>query len=543
MSEQQPNLTAELPDSPLTPEEQAKFEGITAEFASETARPTLNPEEADTKLADILQTVQRVVPENLEQAEAIGARLGTLYETVATKEKTDALNADLVDELKEVAQKGPLNWKLNHDERALWAGVAGTNTYKALPKAVQQWTEAKLGSDMSKIALLREARDEAHKRLRLDHELTSKYGEGESVEMQKTDDDATPDQKVDGQPGEQQAEKPGAEVSPADESAPKDSRSENPLDGIVSFSANGHARRGDGKSFNDHKFISKYELEKIEAHAGQIREGLGKHERLIGIMALDNRGLGHRANGQIMSHDEVKVLNAERRAGLVAEQKAEATLDVPAPLEEDVNNGGQGRWARLKTWASKKKAELYTFAGDPVNYLKERRSEASPEKKRMTDVVVGALALGAFGVALYVYGKHGQGAELAQHHTQLNGGSGLAQHYAPLNGGSANAGEHAQVLATEHAEALAGVAVERAATAHEHIAALAKGSNPWNEVHTYLQGVGVKSPTNEQIAAVDTETMRLSGVNVAAGQDHALPVGFQLHMPSLDWLRAHGILG
>ena len=535
MSEQQPSLTAELPGNPLTPEEQAQFEGITAEFANEAARPILNPQEADKKLADVLQNVQQVVPESLEQAEAIGTRLGSLYETVATKANTDALNADLIDELKGVAEKGPLNWKLNHDERALWASVAGTGTYKALPKAVQQWTEAKHGSDVSKITLLREARDEAHKRLSLDDALTDKYGETEATNLRTPSKELVPSEGV--VDGELEDPEPVNDEIVIEDDASKElvlagDTPQHPLQDIVTFSANGRARRGSGKSFNDHKFMSKSELEQIEAHADQIREGLGKHERLIGIMALDSRGLGHRANGQIMSREEVKALNAERRAELIAEQKAEAALDVPAPLEEDVNNGGQGRWARLKGWASKKKAELYTAVSHPVAYskeLKERMNGASREKKIVTGVMLGAVALGAAGVALYLVGKHGQGAE-------------LVQHYAPLNGGSANAGEHAQVLATEHAEALAAAAQERVAAAHEHIASLAKGSNPWNEAHTYLQSVGVTNPTNAQIAAVDTETMRLSGVNVAAGQDHALPVGFQLHMPSLDWLRAHGIL-
>ncbi len=535
MSEQQPSLTAELPDSPLTPEEQAQFAGIAAEF-----NEGLNPAETDRKLADILEATHQFVPDDVPQAEVIGSRLSSLYGNISTHPDVGTLNADLIDELKGVAEKGPLIWKLNHDERALWAGVAGTGTYKRLPRAVQQWTEAKFGSDMTKIDLLREARDEAHKRLNLDDALSDKYGETETTGSQVKSTELVPAGEI--LDGELEDTEPAIDEIVIDDDSKElvttNDKPEHLLQDIVGFSANGRARRGTGKSFNDHKFMSKYELEQVEAHAGQIREGLGKHERLIGIMALDSRGLGHRANGQIMSREEVKALNAERRAGLIAEQKAEAALGVPAPTEEDVNNGGQGRWARLKGWASKKKAELYTFAGNPVNYLKERRSEASPEKKLMTDVLTGALALGAVGVTLYLIGKHGQGAELAQHHAPLNGDSGLAQHYAPLNGGSANAAEHVQALAATGAPKPPHVTYAPS----EHIVTLTRGDNPWAESHTYLQSLGLKNPTNAQIAAVDAETMRLNGINVAAGQDHALPAGFQLHMPSLDWLRAHGIL-
>ena len=101
-----------------------------------------------------------------------------------------------------------------------------------------------------------------------------------------------------------------------------------------------------------------------------------------------------------------------------------------------------------------------------------------------------------------------------------------------MNGGSANAAEHTQTLATEAAKL-------HALTA-EHVVSLARGDNPWSLNSDYLQSLGVSNPTNAQIAAVNNESLRLSGIDVAASR--SLPVGFELRQPPIEWLRENGII-
>jgi hypothetical protein len=273
------------------------------------------------------------------------------------------------------------------------------------------------------------------------------------------------------------------------------------------------------------RFLTKYELEQIEAHAGQIREGLGKHERLIGLIALDSRGLGHRANGQIISREEVKVLNAERRAKLIAEQKAEAELGLPTPTEEDVNNGGAGRWAKIKGWASRKKAELYSAVSNPVGYLKERTSEKSRKEKIIAGAALGALCLGAAGLVMYLSSRHGMQAELPS-------GTGTG----PRLGGPETADIfHGGTRMPAHMDSVPGLEQVPLVTP-EHIASLAKGDTVWALAqHSAEQTANLKLD-DAQVQMITQHTLDMN--NMTWEQARHLPVGAQFRLMSSDEIKA-----
>lgn len=267
-------------------------------------RPDTDQQHAgsDERLANALETIDTVIPSSIEDAEFYAQGLNHLKELVDSE--NERFSEDLVEELHDKAAKGVDNWRLSTDERSHWSLVQGARTMKDVPAYLQSWAERTVPeSATTKIAKLAYLKEEAGKRLKLDDELAEQDSDAMDVPT----------------------EAPTNEQSTASDEAIHDDLSD-----IVKFSKDGRARRENGK------FISKSQLEQIEAHADQIREGMGKHERAIGLVELDSRGLAHRENGQIMSKEEIAELNAQGRKAWLKQQVTKDAPDEVLPTADEL---------------------------------------------------------------------------------------------------------------------------------------------------------------------------------------------------------------
>lgn len=263
--------------------------------------------ERNNTLEVVLDKVNNDVPSSAEDAFELAGSLVAVRDSMRAEGTDTTVNPDLWTEFDEKAGQGVANWQLSAQKRSAWALASGARTLRDVPAELK----SNLPEELSDIQKLAKVQDEGARRLKLDEAI-------ENALNAKTMDHKEPE----------------SVVQPAHESglASDTKDAEQDLSDIVKFSKNGRAQREDGK------FISNYQLEQIADHADLIREGLGKHERAIGLIALDSRGLAHRPNGQIMSKQEVADLNAAGRKEWLAKQPkkvpVEAAMNTPVSDEK-----------------------------------------------------------------------------------------------------------------------------------------------------------------------------------------------------------------
>ncbi len=524
------------------------LEAMEAQFTGDVEQVANFYNSAIAETVDNIDT--KIVPASLKDAENYVEGLAEFDDRVRTElaEHTDLkaeTDQEIVADLHDRSLKGLDNWRMTPKERSEWALVVGTATAKHLSPKMQSIMESLSSEDgkqstQQKLAVLKK---QAHDRLQLDSAIVEKYG-----------NDDLPRDIV---------EAPRKGVS----------HRRDAIADVVKLDVLGRAHHEGGSRGG--RIMEKSYLEQIENHADQIREGLaGRNELGVGItpeaaatqatLEAERADAAHAFAIELGGSDEAwSGLTDEQRkiyinqqfeqahkAFLATDGNTDELWGVLTPTEQlnlhpykdiipsiqpgELDNGGKGRWARIKERAANIKAQVYTFATNPVEYMHH-----VDRRKKVIAGAIGVLAAAAAVTVPILLAKHGMQTELP---------SGAGSGAGPSLGGPQAAdifhgGSRIPDAVGLHAAASGVSANETVAAAQEHIGSLAKGSNPWVESHNYLQSVGLKNPTNEQIAAVDAETMRLSGINVAAAQDHLLSVGTQLRMPSLDWLRAHGILG
>lgn len=279
------------------------------------------------------------------------------------------------------------------------------------------------------------------------------------------------------------------------------------------------------------RFMSAAELNLIEAHAEQIRDGLSDRdkpgEQPIAQSAGDASATSTTAEAaKPQNEDDVQAdlgaLAASGAVGISAAALEEALAALGFPT---ANSGGESTppvAPAQQTAEQNPPATPPTAPAAPATPAPAARPDQAPDtsreslrkrtKRRL--VALGTAALMVMGIGL---GAH----QVFESSNPADSGTQSDLFEQPDGNGSTES----TLFETPDSSTEAPGATDT----------LTKGENPWTVSRDYLHQLGVKNPTNAQVWQLDQMVLRLNGISMA--QARHLPVGQQLVLPSSDWVK------
>lgn len=343
------------------------------------------------------------------------------------------------------------------------------------------------------------------------------------------------------------------------EPTPKRSTGKLELSDLVKIGKSGRAHvsgshNSEGRSRNG-QFLSKYEIEQIEAHEKQIRKGLGKLAAQKGVGKVDKAGRAHRENGQQMSNKELAEL-LRNIGGVRPEQSAQDAAASDAELDAVLDQAPQHDFSQrvadmdpetreaynrnVEAAAAQGAAARQSIRARFMRRLKNagRHAYLAPqharnamrkmgeylsdeEKGRRRGIVAGVVGVAAVGGA-YLGLKYG--GDLLSHtpdtHTTAHGGGsdGLAE---LLTG---RGGKH-QGTGQEVVDALSGNGGGESIRAHM---TLHQGDTIWGDLSRIAAQHG-QQLNDEQVHDLVGRTLHANGISWEDARH--LPVGYHYDIP------------